>query len=105
MNRAAAALIPSSDVPDISPMTTSAISGRDHGRWSVGNNTPDHTAVFREQALGFTARHFLFLHHDRCLDAFVGPLEQRSRFFASYAAHLDHDPLAAIDELVVGCAQ
>src|SRR4029079_12918137 len=106
LKRATAALIPSSDVPDISPTTTPdfilALADR---RRLVLRHASDHSAILREESLRFFPIHSLLLHDDCGLDALAGPLEQLRRLLARDTAHFHHDPLAPVDELVVGGAE
>src|ERR1700682_2236135 len=102
LKRATAALMPSSEVPDIKPTRmpedTSALAD---GRRLVLGDAPNHAAILREKSLRLFARHAPLLHDDRRLDALVCLLEKCFRLVARDSANLHHDPLAPIDELVV----
>src|SRR6185436_10156289 len=106
VNLATAALIPSSEVPDIKPTTTPddtlLLSDR---WWFVLRHAPDHAAVLRQKPLGVLAADSTLLHHDGELDALSSGLQQSRRFFAGHTADFHHDALAAIDQLVVGGAE
>src|SRR2546423_2611722 len=106
VNRATAALIPSSEVPDIKPTTTPLDTLALFDRWwRVFSDAADHPAIFSEQLFCRIAAHAFLLHYDRELHAFSGALEQPCRFIARDAADFHHDALAAVDEFVVGSAQ
>src|SRR4051812_27259476 len=85
VKRAAAALIPSSDVPDISPTTMFFIS-RSNRRRCVGDHASDDSAVVREELLGDFPRDISFLHHDRRLYTLAGSLEKCGCFILTHAA-------------------
>src|ERR1051325_4376209 len=107
VNRTTAALIPSSDVPDISPTYTpslrdSAFPAILSDRWWLAiDHAPDHAAVLGQLLLGLLARDAKERHHDRGLDASAGGLEHLLRGLSIETGNLHHDPMAAIDELVV----
>src|SRR5436190_20284116 len=104
--RATAALIPSSEVPDIKPTTTpeDILSVSDWWRCIPGD-TANHPTIFGEQFLGFLARYATLLHHDRQLHAFSSAVENVRRFISGDATHFHHDALTPIDQLVVGGAE
>src|ERR1051325_2484113 len=104
--RATAALIPSSEVPDIKPTTTPEAMSTLPDWWRrFVCHTPNYAAVFREQLFGLLTRRVFLLHDDGELDALVGALEQPGRLFTGDAAYLHHNSLTAIDQFVVGGAQ
>src|SRR6267143_4371599 len=67
--RATAALIPSSEVPDIKPTTTPDDNTLCLLDWRRGilRDAPDHAAVFGEKLLRLLPRNSPFLHDDRKL--------------------------------------
>src|SRR6267143_1973539 len=106
LKRATAALMPSSEVPDIKPTTTPEdTSALADGRRLVLRDAPNHSAVLREKSLRLFARHAPLLHDDCRLDALVGLFQEFLRLIARDSANLHHDPLAPVDELVVRGAE
>src|SRR6267143_3325899 len=106
LKRATAALIPSSEVPDIKPTTTPGdTSALADGRRLVPGDAPNHPAILGKKSLGVFAGHAPLLHDDRRLDALVSLVEKFSCLVARDPASLHHDPLASIDELVVRGAE
>src|SRR5438105_7954081 len=104
--RATAALIPSSEVPDIKPTTTPDDILSLSDRWrSVPGHATNNAAIFGEKFQRFLARNVFLLHDDRELDALVSPLQQFCRFIARHSANFHHDALAPIDQFVVGGAK
>ena len=106
LKRATAALIPSSEVPDIKPTTTpvDTLALLDRRR-RVFRDATDYPAIFGEKLLCSFARYSFLLHYDRELDALAGALEKFAGFIARNTAHFHYDPLTPIDELVVGSAE
>src|SRR5437762_11805 len=106
LKRATAALIPSSEVPDIKPTTTpvDTLALLDRRR-CVFRDTTDYPAIFGEKLFRRFARYSFLLHYDRELDALAGALEKFGGFVARNPAHFHYDPLTPIDELVVGSAE
>src|SRR5437764_10435549 len=106
VNRATAALIPSSEVPDINPTRTpDDILSLANWWWCVLGDPANDTTILYEQLLRLLARDPPLLHYDGELDALGGAIEKRRRLFARHAADLHHNALAAVDQLVVGGAQ
>src|SRR5690606_2285767 len=98
-NATSAASIPSSEVPDMSPITRTA--PRSPGP-EVADDARDH-AVRRREALdrlgpiGPEPR-----HHDRRLDMTAAPLQPRRRFGTIDTEDLHQDPLATVLQLLAG---
>src|SRR6185503_12989723 len=106
VNLATAALIPSSDVPDIKPTTTPDDTLLLPDRWwFVLRHAPDDATVLRQKPLGVLPADSTLLHHDGELDALSSGFQQSRRFLAGHTADFHHDALAAIDQLVVGSAE
>src|SRR5262245_44058617 len=95
--RTTAAEIPSSDVPDMSPTSTRALSSG----LSIFDQSPDHATHALEALHGIVLRQTELLHNDSSLHVAAGGGEQFLRLVTRDRADLHQNTLAPILELEV----